>query len=44
MTGCLRRGRQSVPKPKVTRKRGIRFVVVRVVEDVFFRKQIRDHP
>jgi hypothetical protein len=33
-----------VPKPEVTRKRGIRFVVVvRVVEDVFFRKQIGNH-
>jgi hypothetical protein len=34
-----------VPKPQVTRKRGIRFVVVvRVVEGVFFRKQMRNHP
>jgi hypothetical protein len=34
-----------VPKPEVTRKRGIRIVViVRVIEDVFFWKQLRNHP
>jgi hypothetical protein len=32
-----------VPKPEITRKRGIRFVVVRLVEGVFFWKQMRNH-
>jgi len=32
-------------EPKVTRKGGIRFVVVvRVVESVFFRKKVANHP
>jgi quercetin dioxygenase-like cupin family protein len=30
-------------KPEVTGKRGIRFVVVGVVEDIFFRKEVANH-
>src|SRR5688500_171710 len=38
-----KRSAQFTTKPEVTGKGGIRFVVVRVVESVFFRKEIANH-
>ena len=35
--------RDWLAKPEVTGKGGIRFVVVRVVEGVFFREEIASH-
>jgi len=41
----VKSARRLAEEPKVTRKGGIRFVVVvRVVESVFFRKKVANHP
>ena len=42
---AVKSARRLAEEPKVTRKGGIRFVVVvRVVESVFFRKKDANHP